>query len=520
MTTSLPEKYPIGLQTFSEIITKHYVYVDKTHYIPSLTQENKYIFLSRPRRFGKSLLLSTLHSFFAGERTLFKGLAVDNSDVEWQSYPIIHIDLNAQNYHDEDGLHQILDNILSIHAGIFKVSDDTSSSTPIRFANLIRAIYEQTGRQLVILVDEYDKPLLEIEDNKALFIKNQAILKGFFSVLKTMDPYIRFAMLTGVARFNKVSIFSDLNNIKDISLSDRYADICGWTEDELKQYFPHGIQQMAHKLDLSVEETILKMREFYDGYKFTPEGNRLYNPYSVLNALADSTLGSYWFQTGTPTFLVKRIKAAKILLPALNNAKSMRSDLESIGMDDTNPIPLLFQTGYLTIKHASGNRFELQFPNKEVETGFAEQLLPLYAPQLKEFSSPFSLWEFQDDLSHGKPEEFMVRLQTLIKNVPYEQHNEKFYQNVTYLLFTLCGANATVEQHSNLGRTDLEVLNSEYIYIFEFKYNGSAEEAIRQIQEKDYAGKFHLDPRQTFLIGANFSSTARGLDHWIITTTN
>lgn len=375
-------KYPIGIQTFSKLIEGGYVYVDKTMYIPRLVDGGQYIFLSRPRRLGKSLLLSMLHSYFNGDRYLFKGLAVDSMDVEWTPRPVIHIDLNAENYKAANGLELILDRILREYERKYDIQERENSFSG-RFIHLIRTIKERTGHKIVILVDEYDKPLLDIEDNPSLFAKNQAILKGFFGVLKSMDADIGFAMLSGVARFNKVSIFSDLNNLRDISISDSFADICGWTQEEVTSNLPKGIDDLAKRLEVDRDELLKRMKIYYDGYLFSPGGSRLYNPFSVLNALADGRLGKYWFQTGTPTFLVNRIKKAKLLLPSLNNARSMRADLEAVGIDDINPIPLLFQTGYLTIKRAVGDRFELQFPNKEVETGFAEQLLPLYAPPMK-----------------------------------------------------------------------------------------------------------------------------------------
>ncbi len=510
-------KYPIGIQTFSKIIEEGYAYVDKTMYIPRLIDGGQYIFLSRPRRFGKSLLLSMLHSYFNGERHLFKGLAIDAMDVDWTPRPVIHIDLNAENYSAENGLELILDRILREYENKYEIKEKENSFSG-RFIYLIRTVWEQSGHKLVILVDEYDKPLLDIEDNPALFAKNQAILKGFFGVLKSMDRYIEFAMLTGVARFNKVSIFSDLNNLRDISIENDFANICGWSQEELKENLMPGITELAKRNNISDEAALSRMRDYYDGYLFAPVGSRLYNPFSVLRALASKEFGKYWFQTGTPTFLVNRIKRAKLLLPTLNNARSMRSDLEAVGIDDVNPIPLLFQTGYLTIKRAVGERFELQFPNKEVETGFAEQLLPLYAPQMKDLNGEFSLWEFQDELAEGKPEAFMIRFQTMIKGIPYEQHNEKFYQNLVYLLFTLSGADSRMEEHTNKGRTDLIVRMEHYVYVFEFKYNGSAEAALKQIYDRDYPGKFRLDSRTLYLIGANFSTDERGLENWIIKT--
>lgn len=357
--------YPIGIQTFSEIIGEEYAYVDKTAFIPKLIKGGKFIFLSRPRRFGKSLLLSTLEAYFEGERQLFAGLDIARMDVEWKKRPVMHIDLNAQDYTQEAGLPALLNYILSEYEKKYEITQ-AQTMPSMRFAALIKAIYEKTGEKIIILVDEYDKPLLGIEDDPALFAKNQAMLKGFFGVLKTMDKYIRFAMLTGVARFNKVSIFSDLNNLNDISLDNDFADICGWTEKELLETFRPGIEKLAEDNEMPYEIAVKALRNYYDGYLFAPRGHRLYNPFSVLKALSSRQIRSYWFQTGTPTFLAKRIKTRRILLSTLNSQWRAEPDLLSVGMNDSDPIPLLFQTGYLTIKDTDGDMYELRFPNREV----------------------------------------------------------------------------------------------------------------------------------------------------------
>ena len=509
------EKYPIGVQTFQKLREEGYTYVDKTSFIPLLLEGGKYIFLSRPRRFGKSLLLSTLHSFFEGRRELFCGLAVDSAPVDWTSYPVIHIDFNTGNYTMEDGLERRLDATLEQYEIKYNITNP-KDAPELRFEYLLRKINEESGKKVVILVDEYDKPLLNIEDKPKIFTKNQAILKSFFGVLKSMDRHIHFAMLSGVARFNKVSIFSDLNNLQDISLSNKFADICGITEKELCEYFPQGIMNIRRNNNLEYTQAIQTLRYYYDGYLFAEEGSRLFNPWSLFIALQEGKFGFYWFETATPTFLVRRIKENRILLPDLNNVRSMESDLVSVGPDDNNPIPLLFQTGYLTIKRVNGRRYELHFPNHEVECAFAEKLRPLYLPQMDDLNGDFSLWDFQDEILDGKPEAFMRRLQAMVKAVPYEQHNEKFYQNLIYLLFTLIGMDTRVEEHTNIGRTDLVVRTKDYVYIFEFKYDGSVEDAIRQIEERDYAGRFATDTRRIFRIGANFSSSSRGLDDWKI----
>lgn len=508
-------RYPLGIQTFSRIIEGGYAYVDKSMFIPPLIKAATFIFLSRPRRFGKSLTLSMLHSFFNCERELFKGLAIEEMDVEWVKRPVLHFDFNAEDYLRPDGLELIINRYLSKYEKIYGITDIDNSLSG-RFAKLIEIAELAEGQQPAILVDEYDKPLLGIEDKPELFEKNQSILKGFFGVLKSMERHIFFAMLTGVARFNKVSIFSDLNNLRDISLENEFADICGWTQEELEKNYGPGIKKLADRHSISFEETIDRLRHFYDGYKFAPYGSRLYNPFSVLNALAKVEFGKYWFQTGTPTFLAKRIMKNKLLLPSLNSQWVEQTELEAVGMNDNNPIPLLFQTGYLTIKDSDGYEMELHFPNEEVETGFAQQLTKLYLPELADLNGVFGLRKFRLDLRAGKIEDFMLRLQTMIKDIPYEKHDEQLYQNVIYLLFTLLGTDARMEEHSNKGRTDLTIRMKDYIYIFEFKYNRSSAEAMNQIHDRDYAGRFAMTEKTIFLIGANFSKEERGLKDWII----
>ena len=371
-------RYPIGMQTFSQIIEEGYVYVDKTAYIKQLLNQSKFIFLSRPRRFGKSLMLSTLEAYFEGRRELFKGLAADSMDLDWTPRPVLHFDFNAENYSLDDGLEHRLDTLL---IGLEnKYGQDSRFTTPSqRFGHLIEAAYRQTGREVVILIDEYDKPLLDIEENKDLYEKNQRILKSFFGNLKSMDRYIRFAFITGVARFSKVSIFSDLNNLNDISLVDDFADICGWTERELIENFRDGIEILAEKRKEDFDTTLGQLRDYYDGYLFTEEGSLLYNPYSILKALANKRIDPYWFDSGTPTFLARRIRNRGMFPPDLNGQTCTRDELIAVGLHDRNPIPLMFQTGYLTIAEYDPNSqlYELRYPNMEVEKGFYQQLLPM-----------------------------------------------------------------------------------------------------------------------------------------------
>ncbi|MDE5871804.1 MAG: ATP-binding protein, partial [Muribaculaceae bacterium] len=470
-------RYPIGMQTFSNIIEEGYAYVDKTAYIKPLLRHGKYIFLSRPRRFGKSLLLSTLEAYFEGRRELFKGLDADSMDLDWTPSPVLRFDLNAEDFSKENGLESLLKGYLRDYEDLYGRREENDTIAQ-RFRNLIKAAYDKIGRQVVILIDEYDKPLLEIEDHKEVFEKNQRTLKSFFGNLKSMDRYIRFAFITGVARFSKVSIFSDLNNLKDISMADDYADICGWSEHELVDKFRQGIHTLAEKRRENFDATLKALREYYDGYLFAEEGSRLYNPFSVLNALDLKKIDPYWFESGTPTFLARRVKAKGTFPPDISGQMCTREELIAVGLNDRNPIPLMFQTGYLTISdyYEDMNLYELRFPNREVEIGFYQQLLPLYVPEVKEIDSPFRFTLFKMDLYNGRPYDFMERLKTLFKTIPGEDHREPTYRAITYLLAVLCGTHAMAEHHSHKGRSDLEVFAGRNVYVFEFKYNKSDDE--------------------------------------------
>ena len=497
------------MQTFSQIIEEGYVYVDKTAYIKQLLNQSKFIFLSRPRRFGKSLLLSTLEAYFEGRREFFKGLAADSQDLDWTPRPVLHFDFNAENYSLDDGLERRLDTLL---IGLEnKYGQDSRFTTPSqRFSHLIEAAYRQSGREVVILIDEYDKPLLDIEHSKDLYEKNQRILKSFFGNLKSMDRYICFAFITGVARFSRVSIFSDLNNLDDISMDKAYADICGWSEEELLRYFRPGIEDLAAERDEDFDETLTALRDYYDGYLFSLKGSRLYNPYSVLKALKKQEIAPYWFDSGTPTFLARRIRNRGMYPPDLNGQTCTRDELIAVGLHDRNPIPLMFQTGYLTIAEYDPNSqlYELRYPNMEVEKGFYQQLLPMYVPEVDDPQSPFRFTLFRKDLVEGRPEEFMKRLATMLKALPYEDHKESTYRAVTFLIAVLSGTPALAEHHGYRGRSDLEVFAGRNIYIFEFKYNKSVQEAMDQIHSRDYAGRYAMDSRQVYLIGANFIEDA------------
>ena len=511
-------KYPIGEQDFKMLREEGFHYVDKTRYIEQIKDGSKYIFLARPRRFGKSLFLSTLQYFFEGERELFKGLYIDSIDWDWTPYPVLRLDLNSDSYDDPSRLDAVLDNIFSVWEGKFDIEERPKELSQ-RFNTIIRRAYETTGRPVVILVDEYDKPLQDIQEYEELFEKNLRLLKSFFGNLKSMDDYIRFSFITGVARFSKVSIFSDLNNLSDISMVNEYADICGWTETELIDNFHSGIKELAKEREEDFDTTLSEMRKFYDGYLFAPKGSRLYNPFSVLQALSDREIFAYWFVTGTPTFLARWVRDNDIQPWEINGLVSTKDDLTSVGFDNLNPVPLMFQTGYLTIKSydRESQLYTLHLPNREVELGFYRLLLTVYDSRANQQGGPFDFARFKSDLAKGNIYDFMKRLQSMLKDLPGKDHNESTYRAVTFLLAGLCGTMPIAEHDGYKGRSDLEVATSRFIYLFEFKYNKSVKAAMDQIHERDYAGRFAMDRRKVFLIGANFveKKDHRGLEYEI-----
>lgn len=377
-------KYPIGIQNFEKLRQDGYLYIDKTGLVYSLVQTSNCYFLSRPRRFGKSLLISILEAYFLGKKELFKGLAIEKLEQEWTVYPVLHLDLNIEKYDSIDNLTDILNVNLKLWEQTYG-SDDAETSVSLRFAGIIRRAYKQTGRRVVVLVDEYDKPLLQSIGNKALQEEFRNTLKPFYGVLKSLDGCIRFALLTGVTKFGKVSVFSDLNNLDDISMNNQYATLCGITEKEIHTNIEEGIRSLASAQNLSYEETCVKLKEMYDGYHFTSDSEGVYNPFSLFNALKNKTFGNYWFETGTPTYLVELLKRNRYNLKDMTETVSSADVLNSIYGDD-EPIPVIYQSGYLTIKgyNPRFKTYRLGFPNKEVEEGFMNFLVPYYTPIKKE----------------------------------------------------------------------------------------------------------------------------------------
>ena len=509
-------KYPIGIQNFESLRMDGYAYVDKTALVYKLTSTGRYYFLSRPRRFGKSLLLSTIEAYFEGKKDVFKGLAIEKLESEWLQYPILHLDLNAEDYSSEKALHAILHWHLSSWEEQYGKCE-TEETDSRRFASVIKRAYEKTGKRVVILVDEYDKPMVMNLENEELQSKFRNALKAFYGVLKSSDRYIRFAFLTGVSKFSKVSVFSDLNNLDDISMTDAYADICGITEQELHDYFDYDIAQLAIKEGLSKEDCYAKLRRMYDGYHFCLNTTGIYNPFSVINTLNKQAFGEYWFSTGTPTQLVMLMKNCSYPLDNLVEGEVSTQTLGSIEIMRENPLPYIFQTGYLTLKgyDPEFDLYSLGFPNQEVENGFVRFLLPLYsnndANQLQ-----FSISNFVREIRNGQPDAFMKRLSAMMADTDYRivGDSELYFQNFCFVFFRLLGCYVEVERATSDGRMDMVIKTKDYIYILEFKLNQSADIALQQIEEKGYAHPFATDSRQLFKIGANFNLEKRCVDEW------
>ena len=520
-------KLPIGIQDFESIRNDGYLYIDKTEYIYNLVTGGKPFFLSRPRRFGKSLLLSAMRAYWEGKKELFEGLAIEEitkDDTEaFAPHPVLYIDFNKNNYQRDNALEEVLNEHL---LGWEKKYDIEGKNTPIeeRFRDVIKKAYEDTGRQVVVLVDEYDKPLLEVMEDDRLKEHNKAVFKGFFSTLKSFDRYLKFVFLTGVTKFSKVSIFSDLNQLEDISMDKDYSGICGITESEMISCLEPEIIRMADDKGISVEECKTKLKKMYDGYHFYPDTEGLYNPFSLLNALKKRSFSTYWFSTGTPSFLVKKLKAVNFD-PKKFTDESLYADertLSDYRADNPDLVPLLYQTGYLTILGYDEifDSYMLGYPNDEVKYAFIESLAPYY---LYEDSpgTPLDVRNFGRDILNADLESLHERFTALFAKLPYPVYDskddrpiEQTFQNAVYITFMLLGQFVQTEVHSAKGRADVIIETDDYIYIFEFKKDKSAEDALAQIEEKGYAKPYAADTRDLIKVGVNFNSETREIDGW------
>lgn len=516
-------KYPIGLQSFSQIREGGWLYVDKTEYIYQLSSRGKYYFLSRPRRFGKSLLISTIEEYFNGRRDLFEDLAICKYKHDWLPRPVLHLDLSGCKGDSDRSLADFLNDFLSRWESKYGIKTDNSLQPGLRFKEIILRAHGQTGREVVILVDEYDKPLLETIDKPGRQSAFREELRSFYSNLKSQDSHIHFAMLTGVTKLGHLSIFSDLNNLNDISTDRRFSGICGISESELHEYLEEGVTSFALAVDSTVDEIYKILKLNYDGYHFSPIGSEdIYNPFSLLSCIERQWIDDYWFRTGTPTYLIKLIKSRQIALQTLYDIELSLPEIENVSLDmDMSLYPVLYQSGYLTIK---GYRPEIRvvrlgFPNREVEQGFFNQLMKVYISP-KDEESGFSIHRFYDDVCHGNAEKFMERLKSLFADINHDGFNhiklEQHYQNICFIVMKLLGFMAEVEYKTSSGRIDMVVRTAEYIYVFEFKMDKTAFEALAQINDKNYLIPFKTDGRQLVRIGANFSSADRNLNEWIV----
>jgi hypothetical protein len=510
--------YPIGIQNFEKIRTDGYAYVDKTAIVYDLVNSGSYYFLSRPRRFGKSLLLSTIEAYLSGKKELFTGLAIEKLEHEWVKYPILHFDFLTAIYNSTESLESIINYRLTDWESRYG-RDDSEDTLTKRFAGIIRRAYEMNRHGVAIFVDEYDKPFLETIGKEALQESYRKILKEFYSVLNTQDKYIRLVYITGVTKYGKKAIFSGIDKLNDISMDERFSYICGITEDELHANFDTSVEELAKHNDLTKEECYAKLKKEYDGYHFNQYSKGVYNSFGLLLVLNTMRFGDYWLQTGTPSMFVELFRNNSYYLSKLENEEATADMLDDVDSMQTNPISIIYQSGYLTIKSYDKEfkHYTLGFPNKEVENGFIRYLMPFYTPA-KEEQSAFFISNFVMDVRNGRPDDFMQRLQTMFSDTDYKivGKMELYFQNAMYVVFKLMGFYTDVERTTNRGRIDVLIKTKDYIYVMELKLDGSAEEALQQIEEKGYAQPFAQDKRKLYKIGVNFSSETRGIEDWKI----
>ena len=510
--------YPIGIQNFEKLRKDGYFYIDKTALIYRMVTTGSYYFLSRPRRFGKSLLISTLKAYFQGKKELFEGLAIEKLEKDWVKYPILHIDLNTEKYNTPESLENKLNRTLVGWEQIYGV-EPSEVSLAMRFEGIIDRACRKEGQRVVILVDEYDKPMLQAIGNEELQKSFRNTLKAFYGALKSKDGCIKFGMLTGVTKFGKVSVFSDLNNLEDISMRKQYVELCGITNQELHDNLEAELHEFAEAKEQTYDEICEELRKQYDGYHFTHNSVGIYNPFSLLHAFKNMEFDNYWFETGTPSYLVELLQNHHYDLHRMAHEETDADVLNSIDSTSTNPIPVIYQSGYLTIK-GYDSRFgiyRLGFPNSEVEEGFIKYLLPFYT-QKSAVESGFEIQKFVREVESGDYESFFRRLRSFFADTPYElvRDLELHYQNVLFIVFKLVGFYVKAEYRTSEGRIDLVLQTDKFIYVMEFKLDGTAEEALQQINEKHYAQPFEADERKLFKIGVNFSAAIRNIEKWLV----
>ena len=524
-------KYPIGIQSFGNIREDGFVYVDKTDLVYSLANEGQVYFLSRPRRFGKSLLVSTLESYFLGKKGLFKGLKIEALEQDWKVYPVLHVDFGVGNYMETRALGEILDSLLSKWEKEYGV-DKTVDDWGCRLLHIVEAIHRQTGMRAVVLVDEYDKPLLDVMGlpykvnyqgvEISLEEYNRNILKSFYSSFKAANDHLRFVFLTGVTKFSQVSVFSGFNQPKDITMAAQYETICGISEKEMEDYFHQQIEEMADENGCDFDEMKRGLKKQYDGYHFSKKMTEVYNPFSLLNALQEKDIRNYWFKTGTPTYLIRLMDHFNENLNELTDKYYAEEDFSDYKADIERPLPMIYQSGYLTIKEFDNRTktFKLDIPNDEVKQGFISLLANNY------FKTPTNTdsWIVSSVrlLDNGDLEQFRLNLTSFLASIPYsirrkenEHERERYFQYAFYLIMRLMSVYMVyIEKQMSQGRADCIIETDQYVYIFEFKLDGTADEALQQIEDKGYATPYASDTRSVYKIGCSFSSETGTIEEW------
>lgn len=511
--------YPIGIQTFSEIINRNMLYVDKTEYVYRMTHtDGKYFFLSRPRRFGKSLLASTFHSYFEGKKELFKGLAIEKLENEWAEYPVLHLDMSGGKHLERNELERYLGYQLSEIEAKYGIEQPKNGNNN-RLTDLIMTAYQQTGRQVVVLIDEYDAPLLDVVHNEEKLTLLRNVMRNFFSPLKKCEPYLRFVFLTGITKFSQMSIFSELNNISNVSMLPQYAGICGITMDELQTQMSADVDALGKKLGTTREETLAKLREYYDGYHFASSSPDIFNPFSLLNAMANGILDYYWFASGTPTYLIEMLDKFQIMPSEIGGSEADKSEFDAPTEKMTSIMPLLYQSGYITIKRydPETDLYLLDIPNKEIRVGLYRCLLPHYIG-MNTVKGTTTIAKMSAAIRHNDIDKALEMLQAYLATVPYcdNTNYEGHYQQMMYVIFSILDNYVDVEVRTPKGRVDMVLRTATHLYLFELKLNKSADDAMQQIDLKDYSQRFTLCGLPIVKVGINFDADKHNISDWKI----
>ena len=512
--------YPVGIQTFEEIIKRNLLYIDKTEYVYRMTHgSGKYFFLGRPRRFGKSLLVSTFESYFSGKKELFEGLVIEKLEKEWTEYPVLHFDMSGGKHMEKEQLEQYLDYILKEQEEKWGITTPPKGANN-RLTELITTAYKKTSKQVVVLIDEYDAPMLDVAHEKVSLDMLRNVMRNFYSPLKMSEPKLRFVFLTGITKFSQVSIFSELNNISNISMDDEYAGICGITKEELLSQMSEDIDMLAEVQGLSREETIAKLKENYDGYHFSPASPDVFNPFSLLCCFTKKNFGAYWFSSGTPTYLIDMMKKFEVLPSEISRVEADESEFDAPTENMTTLMPLLYQSGYITIKDYDKdfNYYTLDVPNKEVKVGLTKALIPSYVTP-NTLATTNTTRRIAQCLVKQDMEGALLLLKTYLGTVPYcnDTHYEGHYQQVLYIIFSLLTDYLVdVEVHTPNGRVDIVMLSHTNLYLLEVKMNKDAQTAMQQIDLKDYRQRFALCGKPIVKVGINFDSDKGNIEDWRI----